>query len=365
MPYIKGPRKWSCTRDEEGHREYKITHLVIAESTAYGPAIILYTPGLPIPGSIWAFGYDFDLWAYCKRDADVNPVITGEPGIWWEVTHTFTTKPASDKAPGNSGDGGGGCVDNDQQDPLLVPQRISGSFTKFTKEAVFARQLTIVRGDGSQSFQGLQQRIRSSSYEQIRGPQVEFDDSRPQVRIEQNVPLLQLDLLNSLKDHVNEAPLWGLPARTIKLSNTPWERKFKGHCELYYTRTLEFDINVLLNDDGTITSGWDRELLDEGTKVLNGRWEVSGEQFGWHLTGIGGPTVDPDYTDPSHYTRFKGRDGNPTRCPLDSRLGTPLGANVYHADGSLYVTGDDEPSKVLVQYYPPADFLQLGIPLFF
>jgi hypothetical protein len=64
-------------------------------------------------------------------------------------------------------------------------------------------------------------------------------------------------------DTVNMFPLWGLPPRCIKLSNAPWEKKFWGLCEQYYTLTLEFELR---------SDTFDKDLNDIGTKVLNGHW---------------------------------------------------------------------------------------------
>src|SRR5690606_22693106 len=93
--------------------------------------------------------------------------------------------------------------------------------------------------------------IKSSSHEQFRGSNVEFDANRPTVWVDQNVSSLGLATFASMIDCVNDRPLWGLPKRRIKLSNVTWERKMYGTCRFYYTRKLEFDIRY---------DGFDRRL---------------------------------------------------------------------------------------------------------
>ena len=233
---VSGARTWGGSRDSDGYTTYKVKWLVRGETTD-GPAAALLTPGLPVYGTPWAIDNDVDLWAWCRWDATMTPYYggqEGEPGKYFLIEQTFSSKPPDDKK----------CKDNQPTDPLLEPQKISGSFVKYTEEATYDRF-----GDP----------IENSSFEQIRGPQNEWDKNRPQVRIEQNVPSLQIALLAQMQDTLNDATLWGLPKRCIKLSDVSWERKFYGSCYVYYTRNLTFDIRY---------ETFDRDLLDEGTKVL-------------------------------------------------------------------------------------------------
>ena len=72
---VPGQRDWRLTRDSDGHRTYKLRHLVRGATTD-GPANALRTPGLPLPGAWWIVDDDIDLWAWCLPDAEVEPVIT-------------------------------------------------------------------------------------------------------------------------------------------------------------------------------------------------------------------------------------------------------------------------------------------------
>lgn len=289
----EGQREWSMRRDSAGEKTYKIKFIVEGEATD-GPATALATAGLPLPGSSWNFDGDSDEWATCLWDADVKPLATGEPNTLFEVEFTFSTK-----APTGPG-GTKNCKETEVNDPLLEPMKVSGSFTKNKEEAIedrFGRKIT------------------NSAHEQIRGPQVEFDSGRHRVKIEQNVADLQLDLCEAMVEAVNDSSLWGNPSRTVKLSSFTWDKKFYGQCHAYYTRSFEFEIEP---------GGWDRDILDEGTKVLNGHWEKTGLGTGlsnWVLDAI--PSYDagggdnPDRTNPQHFIRFKDRKGENCRVILD------------------------------------------------
>jgi hypothetical protein len=303
-----GPLEWSMTRDDEGHREYKLVNLVRCTSKYDGPATAMTCPGLPIPGSLWIVDNDIDVWAWCRWNSTVTPRLTKEPNYFFEVEQTFSTKPLDLKYQR--------CNDTPIEDPLLEPNKISGTFTKKQEEAFKDRW-------GNP--------ITNSAHEQIRGPQIEFDRNYPTVRIEQNVAQLGIELFGPMVDTVNVAPLWGLPRRCIKLSNVSWERKFYGQCFKYYTRTLEFDVN---------TETFDKDLLDEGTKVLNGKWGATGE---WQLLDINRPNnipEPPNPRDPTHFIRATDRLGNNTRIILNG-FGMPANVVVPLESVSFYVSIDD------------------------
>lgn len=325
---------WLAERDEDG-RTYKVEWLAVTNSPyTDGPALAMQCPGLPTIGSLWIFNADIDVWAFCHPDCKVRP--------WW----------------GSSGDGGGEvpnhylieqtfstkslhrCYNTQVTDPLLEPMKVGGSFIKYTQEVIQNK-------DGS--F------VLNSAQELLHGPGVEFDFNRPQVWIEQNVQNLALPLVASMIDTVNTAPLWGLPARCIKLSDCTWERKIFGICSYYFTRRLVFDVDY---------NTFDRYLLDEGTKVLRGRWvQTAGgstpgttddDTWAWQIDS----TADPN--NPMDYIRFKDVRQELATVVLDG-AGHPAGSAIFNVVG----TGGNPPGRIFVQYYSESDFTQLGIPLNF
>ena len=347
-----GHRTWSLVRDEGGYRDYKIKHLV-RSAVSDGPYAVLLTPGLPLPGSQWAFESDLDPWVWCRQTASVNPLQRDAEGVkFWEVEQLFSNRPDDRKR----------CSEQQFDDPLLEPDRISGDFRMYAEEATHDRF-----GDP----------ITTSSHEILRGPQVEFDIPRPSVTIVQNVADLQLPLLGEMAGTVNDAPLWGFPERAIRLTVGPWSKQFYGTCNAYFQRQLLFEIHVKKDPNGVVVSAWDRDLLDEGTKALSGRWAtpVECQQGQYVLQNICGAVPDPN--DPTHFVRFQDRNGNPCRVVLDGHglpaethvvvrenvgVGEPGTGTQFRArlsSSESVVTGI---GTVHVEKYEESNFLLLGIP---
>ena len=285
---IRGQKRWWGARDAEGHREYHVLHHVECLATD-GPAVIFQTPGLYVPGATWSLDSDSDPWAFCLPTATITPIQEGEPNTHFNVEQVFSSKPP----PFNQQR----CNDTTVEDPILEPAKVSGGGLKYLEEATqdrWGRPLV------------------NSAWEQLRGPQVEFDKNRATVRIEQNVAsaALAITLPAAALDAVNYAPLWGLGRRCVKLSGWSWEKLYYGNCYSYYKRMLEFDIDA---------NTFDRIVLDEGTKVLNGKW--AGDN--WELVNIDGAA--PDRMNPGHFILFQDRTGNPARVVLNG-FGLPAGA---------------------------------------
>lgn len=335
---IGGPRTWEAEQDECGYRQYKVSFLIQATTPGEGPASVLQTPGLPVYGSFWVFthpqgGSDVDVFAWCRWDSHVKPVVPakGESNFWFEVEKTFSTKPTDPRSCA--------CRDLPFQDPLLEPPKISGGFQKFTEEATHDRW-------GAN--------ITSSSFEQMRGPHVEFDRNRDSVQIEMNVPLLNLPLVESMKDCVNKFPLWGMSPRQIKLSEFHWERKFWGPCTYYYTWTLGFEVR---ND------GFDRDLPDESNMVRDGDWSLNNGVLSYVCK-------NPSTTPPTAADMVQAKDkrGENIRILLDGKgrpANTPLVDPIdpYVSSPGSGLAGGLPPASIRVEKYLEADFSLLGIPL--
>ncbi len=318
---------WEVTRDKEGQREFMVHHNVETTSVLDGPSIVLNAAGLPAIGSIWNFDNDLDSWAFCTPEATVKRLgqKQGETGFWWDVAQKFSTIPVDR------------CTDFEIEDPILEPDKIGGSFVKYTKE------ITKDRWGNA---------VKSSSHEMFRGPQVEFDANRPTVWIEQNVSLLGLAVFTDMVDKVNDRTLWGLEKRKIKLSNATWSRHYYAGCSIYYTRRFEFDIDF---------TTFDRVIYDEGTKVLDGKWNV--DTGIWDTTlgpRFGGTGIEPDFNNPSHFNRYKDMNGENTRVMLNC-FGVPLNTTLPDDTGTGTGTGEDDPCEIPIEYYQERNFLLLGI----
>jgi hypothetical protein len=301
----KGPKSWSCTRDEDGHRTYKLVCLVQCTDVNDGPAVVLACPGLPQIGQPWAIGNDSDPWAFITPQVTINPVLGEEPYLWYTAEFTATTKPWH----------------RDQQnpvgDPLSEPPQITYTFVKTTAEAVEDR---------------FGWPVYNSCWERLRGKQIEFDSGTLSVRIVQNLAAVDIAGLVQSFQTVNQKTMWGLPPRTIKLGEAQVERKYYANLLVYLTRSLTFECNW---------NGWDRNLLDEGTKVLYGQWQFTSGQPAPPAPPTGGPPrpadpimwqplpIDqfgtmPDPANPTHFVSYVDRNGNAGRVVLNG-AGIPAG----------------------------------------
>lgn len=287
---LLGRLDWHGGRNREGHREYTIKWLIEA-ATSDGPVVIFNTSGLPAIGSTWSFGSDLDAWAFCTPDWKAKQILTKEPNNYWALEQKFSTIPLKR------------CQDSSIENPLNEPDRISGSFTKYTREALRNYDGTL---------------IKTSSHEQIRGREVERDDNRPNVTIEKNLSSHPLSTYAPMIDTVNDASLWGLDKRMIKLSNVSWTRKLYGTCTFYYTVSYEFDINY---------DTFDKKLIDKGTKVL-------------------APGGDP--SKPDDFIVYKDKQGENSSVILDGA-------------GEAW-DGTGTPGEIDYEPYAESNFLLLGVP---
>lgn len=290
-----GERHWSMSRDVEGNREYKLQSL-IAVDKGEGPYTALLCEDLPQPGSIWNILDDVDEHAYCLQTANVTPYSKeSDPTLYFLVEQTFSTK-CTDRR----------CMVEYIGDPVAsIPPRISGGSVKYTEEAT-----NDINGD----------RILNSAHEPIRGPQNEWDRCRTSVTIVQNVYDLELALCQSLVNSVNYDPMWGQGPRCVKLSEFTWEKKSCGDCLIYFERKFVFDIESRFY-------GWDRQILDEGTRVLHGEWnrttglfdrtvpQGSAGTLNPNLAGVLNPALPllPNPADPSHFIEYKDKKNNHVR----------------------------------------------------
>jgi len=322
---------WSLSRNDEGHRTYTVRHRVRTLQTD-GPRVAFSTLGLPNIGDTWSFGNDSDPWAFCRpemrvtveQNTDINPSSGdgGGPYTYWIVEQMF-----SSRAIGGGGGGPASCADTTLDNPLLQPARIRWGGRN-------ERKLQERDKDGNA--------IVNSAFEQVKGPEVEFDVNRPQISIEQNRAVLDNALL--FVNFVNDATLWDYASRTVKLDNVSYERRVFGTCTFYFVRTLEFSVGV-----------FDTFPIDEGTKVLNGKWPEAGGD--WELVDIGGSPPDP--TKPNHFIRAKDLNDENFHTLLGGAAdpGVPL---PEAAGGVARVIPLADPDGV--KYYPEFNFVSLGIP---
>lgn len=307
---------WELDVDDEGHRTYTAKHRVRTSDPDDGPNEVFNCPGLPFPGVSWAFGNDSDPWAFCYPSIRITPQEREEgPGWLWVAEQTFSTRPLKR------------CQDTPIENPLNEPPKLRGGFTKFTVKATHNRN----------GFP-----IINTAGQFLVGPETEFDDARPTVQITLNAPSLPLSLFAQMINTVNDAPLWGLGARRIKLSNVTWERQLYGTCNFYYTMTYEFEVNF---------NTFDRRVPSMGTLAAAPTTPDEDSTPSMDEDGlVDGP---PPNMDPNKYVTPQVGKGAKAPEPV-----------FLDAAGKEVPPGNiDDIAPILISYYAQSNFLLLGIPM--
>lgn len=293
---------WSMKRTVGGHREYKAIFRVETDDVDDGPANAFLATGLPTLGTAWTLGNDSDSFAICTGECDITPQLgDGNPGKFWLLTYKFTTKPFDL------------CSTTNYSNPTNAPDEISGTFS--------TRAVDVFKDKDGDT-------IRTTSYEPVT---VESDEVYPTVTIKQTLSDVQLSTVATMCNTLNNATLWGLATRKIKLANVNWRKRLYGNCTAYYERTLNFEIN-----DNT----WDREdIPNKGSKVIRGDWNTAGTVY----------TVDgsADVDDQKDYIQAQDSRGNPIEAYLNKTTGS-------FADDEVYLDK--------VELLPESNFLTLNIP---
>jgi hypothetical protein len=127
-------------------------------------------------------------------------------------------------------------------------------------------------------------------------------------------------------DSVNGFPLWGLPKRTIKLSNATWERRVYGRCFFYFSVDFDFEINY---------KTWDRDVPSVGKKCLEK--DDEGEPIGSILK-------------PTDFVQYQDNKGENSEC--------------FHKQDGTAAESIEDAVKLHIERHPEANFLLLGVPTF-
>lgn len=332
--------------DENGYRTYPISFLVQV-LPGESLAAALTAVGLPLPGSPWFIGLDVDMWVWFRPNgtATIHQEREGDPAIYYLVEMEASNRPG----------GSSKCHEQQVEDPLMEPMKWRVNSRSGDKE-----EATVDR------FGDL---ITTPLGEQIRGRAVEWDELHDTVTIEQNWPLHELEVVSPMKNTVNDLSLWNLPARCIRLAEYHVEPVYWGQCYVYFKRRFVFEVFAKkeIDDEGVPTgnliSGWDRDILGEGTKVLRGRWDMdeASETFGHYIVAADIDIEDPDSWTADQVIKYQDPYGNQARCIYsDTHRGLPVSTTVDWDSGSVY-TGDvayERHTEKLLE----SDFLQLGIP---
>ena len=290
-------------QDIDGHRTYDVDwHVISSDPYNDGPLTARSASGLSAVGDAWYWGdTEVDAWAYCIPECQVSKKHDNqESDPYWVVTQTFTTKPIFR------------CQDSSIENPLSEPFAISGAFATYREDKPNDR-------DGYAILNSAKQRPSKDATER--------DGSRPTVKIAFNSATLPLDLFQGAIHTLNDAELWGVPEKCVKLSEITWERLLYGTCTYYYRISYGFEINW---------DTWDEEYLDYGKMEL--------------IPQPDGDSTDPDVyrRNPKNYRVYKDINGEPCEVLLDGS-GSPL----LNADSPVFLKANK---------YALSNLLLLGIP---
>lgn len=405
---------WTLDEDgDEGHRDYTGTFLVETTDADDGPAIVLQCPDLPQVGDHWDHFNDVDLFATVKRGRSIKSHEKKGPGKhrWWAVTIPYSTKPTRrcqdegfenpldepDRVSGGfvkdreeaTHDRHGARILSSSHEMLRGPQvefevirgtvrvvqtranleydlinRLANTVNQYPLWGLPARCVKYTPGDWEEKFYGTCNRYYTRVLELEAYAKIDSIH-------EGALSITSLGgggtgySVGQILDVSGGAST--VPAQIIVTAVGTGGQIMSA--QVYaagrYTVTPSNPVSVAtgaatfnLTFGPAVYSGWDRDLLDEGTKVLNGRWSANGNYI---VVDIGGAAPDPD--NPAHFIRFQDRNGNTGRVllngaglPAEIRAGEDTGTG-----GGISDTGDV--GEVHVEYHHESDYpTLLGLP---
>lgn len=289
---------WSRDTGDDGHRDY-MAKFKVETSQEDGPYVAGTATGLPVAGAHWAYGADSDPWAFLlpKESIRYTQKVPDHPHRIWYVTKYFSTKPINR------------CQDASITDPLLLPAKWSGTWRTIRKEAMFDKDANPVMNSAKQL---------------TRGSVVERDYAYPTIRVKFNVTPLPLALFDAMLNRLNDATLWGLPKRCVRLSSITWEQAWYGTCSTYFSIEYVFEVNgetfdVPVLDEGTmeLKEGGDPNKIEDFVMAKD---PVTGENTkvlldggGKRLVGVAAPVI---------YTPKLYKEGNLLTLGIPATLGS-------------------------------------------
>lgn len=334
----KGLLDWSLNREDDGSRTYEVTWLVKTSGPEVGPNEVSFAAGLPAIGTPWSINGDSDPWAFCMPYAQVkrHKSKEGEKSVWWTVTQKF----ASPSKRGNK-EGEKYCKDQQFEDPLSEPPKISGSFNSFEEETRKAYKVTYESGSAWPNHDDPD--TPCSIIADVPAVVPLFGITRTRsthdISISFNKPTLDLDLVGYLLNCLNDATLWGMPPGHVRFNSFSWEELYYGVCSKYYRQTLEFSIK---------RNGWAIEVDS-----------LSPVGFDPDLAAT--PDNDPKRKDLRNYKYRLDKEGNMVK---EATIIKPNGSFYTEAEiTAMQSTGSLPKARVItIETDPRANLLQLGIP---
>ncbi len=222
-----------ATNTEDFHREYDLTYRVITDSESDGPDTVLASGSLPTYGQPYAYGSESNPFASCRFVGNARRDQGEKTRKAWLVDAKFSTR-GSNRDP------------NDQPGkPLDWAWKVSGSFGTGQKYSNKDRTGRALANSANEPFEDV--------------PPI--DDQILLLTLEKNLPTLSLSQWADSRGKVNDATLWGLPARRVKLMQWSWTPQWTGAGQAYVACKWEVAINF---------DGYYYEPRDEGYREITG-----------------------------------------------------------------------------------------------
>lgn len=281
---------------ESGHRTYTSNFRVYTNDVNDGASTVMIYSGLPKLGDpyLWQNSWDYG--------ARLNslPVVRLEREDFharkiWLVTCTYTTRGRQfeEQVPDN---------------PLNLPWKISGDADEWVEEAA-----EDVNGNP----------IRNSSFQQIRGKQVERFRTRRKWVLQKNFAAVNQNFIDHFEGSINRSTvrLLGIvyPPKTLYMRRIVFNREWYAYSTPYWPHTFQIDVNP---------KTFNLKLVDKGTMqvipLAGNIWDpadmtaitdpVTGDQIERYLNGLAGPLpagVDPVLlNDPTGFQIYEDEEWN-------------------------------------------------------
>ena len=258
---------------ESGHRTYQSTFRVFTDSVSDGASTVMIYSGLPQLGDPYLWGNSFDYGARMNS----LPVVRLEREDQsarkiWIATCTYTTQ-------------GRQLEEQPPDDPLSHPWGVSGDADEWSEEAE-----TDVNGKP----------LINSSFQQLRGKQVERFRSRRKLTLSKNFPIINQLWIDHYEESTNRSSVSILgmvyPPKHLYMRRITFTREWYAYNTPYFPHTFQIDVHK---------NGINRKIVDKGTMQLrdNGNPFDPGDmvpilnlqtkdQMERYLNGAGGPISD-------------------------------------------------------------------------
>lgn len=290
-------------------RTYKSIYQVIADYDT-APETIVTDSRIPQYGESYSYFTESDEWAFVSAvDHDYDPTLIKVPGLAsgnmfkHVVTVTHSTSSGEE-------------YPDRRESPLDDPPVISGSFAPYRIEKRFDKDNNPLQNTAKTPII----------------PGVEIDEAHLSLNISYNTPTIDLQFYAQSAGAVNEAAIWGLSARQVKLLGWDWRIERQGEL-VYVANDWQFLISLeqfpstnVHSGPSTGVQGWYSAFINEGPKYIDG--------------GVGG-----------------GNDPRPFTIDIDGIVYGKLAS-----DGDKLASQESDPGYLIFEVEPEVDFSLFGLP---